>query len=176
MPEMPPAADVTTDLRHHSHPTGLIIGRFDPPHLGHSYMIDWAAERCDELVVFVNSRERDAVGGSLRAGWLDELHPSVTVIEVRHDLDTDFDDEALWAKWMALFRDHWPHPTGPHAVFSSDHYVDELARRFEAIPVVVDPERATVPVSATMVRTEPEKHLSQLAPPVRRWVEANWLS
>ena len=24
------------------YPTGLIVGRFDPPHLGHSFMIDQA--------------------------------------------------------------------------------------------------------------------------------------
>ncbi|MSX77247.1 MAG: adenylyltransferase/cytidyltransferase family protein, partial [Actinobacteria bacterium] len=34
------------------HATGLIIGRFDPPHLGHSYMIEWALQHCEQLVVF----------------------------------------------------------------------------------------------------------------------------
>ncbi len=158
------------------HPTGLIIGRFDPPHLGHSFMIDWAAERCDRLVVFVNSSsERDTAPGELRAAWLAEIHPGVDVIEIRHDLATDFGDEELWRRWMALFRDRWPHPGGPDAVFSSDPYVDELARRFGAAAVTVDPERAAVPISATQIRTEPADHLDHLAPPVRAWVEANWL-
>lgn len=157
------------------YPTGLIVGRFDPPHLGHSFMIERAAEQVDELVVFVNSRRTDAVDGALRAGWLAELHPHVTVLEVRHDLDTDFDDEALWARWMALFRSHWPLDDGPHAVFSSDHYVGGLADRFGAVAVVVDPDRTAVPVSATMVRTAPAEHLHRLAPPVRAWVAAHWV-
>ena len=158
------------------HPTGLIVGRFDPPHLGHSYMIERAAERCTRLVVFVNSSaERDAAPGDLRAGWLAELHPEVEVREVRHRLHTDFDDEELWGQWMELFRRHWPHDEGPHAVFSSDPYVDELAQRFGAEAVVVDAERATVPISATMVRTAPASHLDRLAPNVREWVAANWL-
>lgn len=156
--------------------TGLIVGRFDPPHLGHSFMIERAARRCDRLVVFVNSRvDRDAVPGELRAGWLDELHDDVVVTEVRHELDTDFDDEALWAQWMALFRARWPFEDGPHAVFSSDPYVDELARRFGADAVVVDPDRREVPISATMVRESPADHLHRLAPPVRAWIEAHWL-
>jgi len=51
-----------------------------------------------------------------------------------------------------------------------------LARRFGAEAVGVDPGRVTVPVSATMVREAPADHLDRLAPPVRAWVEANWLA
>jgi NadR type nicotinamide-nucleotide adenylyltransferase len=164
------------DASVHRHATGLIVGRFDPPHLGHSYMIDWAAARCDRLVVFVNSSAaRDTAPGSLRAGWLAELHPDVTVLEVRHRLGTDFDDEELWLQWMALFRDHWPHAQGPDAVFSSDGYVVELASRFGAAHVVVDADRAEVPISATQIREHPGDHLDRLAPIVRVWVESNWL-
>ena len=157
-------------------PTGLIVGRFNPPHLGHSYLIEWSAERCECLVVFVNTRDGEAVPGELRAAWLAELHPDVTVVEVRHDLRTDFDDEELWGRWMDLFRRSWPHEDGPHAIFSSDPYLDELARRFGAAAVVVDPERQAVPISATMVREAPAEHLHRLATPVRRWVEAHWLA
>jgi cytidyltransferase-like protein len=159
-----------------SPPTGLIVGRFDPPHLGHSFMIDWAAQRCDRLVVFVNTRDGEAAPGRLRAGWLAELHPHVTVVQVAHELDNDWDDEDLWARWIALFRHHWPHDVGPHVVFSSDGYISELARRLGADAVVVDADRATVPISATMIRTAPAEHLHRLAPPVRGWVEATWLS
>jgi NadR type nicotinamide-nucleotide adenylyltransferase len=155
--------------------TGLIVGRFDPPHLGHSFMIEWAAERCDRLVVFVNTRAGEAAPGHLRAAWLSELHPDVGVVQVEHELENDWDDEDLWARWIALFRQHWPHEVGPHVVFSSDSYISELARRLGAEAVVVDAERATVPISATMIRTAPRDHLHRLAPPVRRWVEVTWL-
>jgi len=155
--------------------SGLIVGRFNPPHLGHSYMIDWAARRVDRLVVFVNTRDGELVPGELRAAWLAELHPNVTVVEVRHDLDTDFGNEELWAKWMALFRSRWPHESGPDVIFSSDPYVDGIAARFGAEPVVVDADRVTVPISATQIREAPADHLDRLAPPVRLWVQANLL-
>lgn len=156
--------------------TGLIVGRFDPPHLGHSFMIDWAAERCRRLVVYINSSaDRDTAPGALRAEWLTSLHPHVDVREVKHSLGTDFDDQDLWAKWMALFRSHWPHEDGPHAVFSSDDYVGELAARFDATSIVVDADRENVPISATQIRESPGDHLHHLADPVRDWVVANWL-
>jgi HTH-type transcriptional repressor of NAD biosynthesis genes len=157
------------------HRTGLIVGRFNPPHLGHSFMIDWARDRVERLVVFVNTRDGELVPGDLRARWLAELHPDVTVVEVRHDLDTDFDDEALWARWMALFRHKWPFEDGPHAVFSSDAYVSGIADRFGAVAVVVDPDRVAVPISATQIRQAPADHMDRLAPPVRSWVQANLL-
>jgi NadR type nicotinamide-nucleotide adenylyltransferase len=174
-----PNATRTTRLRDDGsvrYATGLIIGRFNPPHLGHSYMIDWAAERCDRLVVFVNTREGELVPGHLRAGWLADLHPQVSVVQVAHDLPTDMSDPDLWVRWMDLLRSRWPLDDGPHVVFSSDPYVDELARRFGADAVIVDPERATVPISATEIREQPAAHLHRLAPPVRAWVEANLLA
>jgi NadR type nicotinamide-nucleotide adenylyltransferase len=156
--------------------TGLVIGRFDPPHLGHSFLIEQAAAGVDRLVVFVNSSAaRDAAPGELRARWLAELHPDVTVVELVHDLATDFGDEDLWRRWIELFRDRWPLETGPDVVCSSDPYVAELARRLGAEPVVVDADRVNVPISATMVRDDPAAHLAMLAPPVRAWVEANWV-
>ena len=153
--------------------TGLIVGRFHPPHLGHSWFIDEAARRCRRLVVFVNTREGETVPGELRARWLAELHPNVTIRQVAHNLDTDWNDEELWAKWIALFRSCWPHDIGPHAVFSSDPYVDELARRLGARAVIVDEPRVNVPISATQIRNDPLGNLGMLAPAVREWVETN---
>lgn len=156
--------------------TGLIVGRFDPPHLGHSHMIEWASERTDRLVVYVNSSfSRDTVPGELRATWLAEAHPAVEVRVVRHTLATDWNDEDLWSRWIALFRDHWPHEAGPHAVFSSDAYVSGIADRLDAEAVTVDPDRTTVPISATQIRDEPAAHLDKVAPSVRQWIESNWL-
>jgi nicotinamide mononucleotide adenylyltransferase len=151
------------------------VGRFCPPHLGHSHLIESAGAHVDDVVVFVNTREGEPVPGELRAAWLAELHPDVTVVEVRHDLDTDFDDEGLWQQWIALFKERWPLDVGPDVYFSSEAYGAEIARRLGARAVDVDPERVAVPVSATMIRENPRAHLSQLAPPVRAWVEAHLL-
>lgn len=151
--------------------TGLIVGRFCPPHLGHSHLIETAADQVDHLVVFVNTRSTEPIPGDLRAGWLAELHPDVTVVEVRHDLDTDFADQELWDRWMVLLRAHWPLRDGPDLVFSSEGYGSELAVRLGARGVAVDPARDAVPISATQIREAPLEHLDFLAPAVRGWVE-----
>ena len=138
-------------------------------------MIDWARERCDDVVVFVNTRDGETFPGDLRAHWLQTLHPEVSVVRVAHDLHNDWNDEELWAKWIALFRSRWPLAVGPHVVVSSDFYISVLARRLGAEPLVCDPERANVPISATAIRNDPATHLSRVAPVVREWIEANYL-
>jgi len=139
-------------------------------------MIDWASQRCQQLVVFVNTRTDELVPGHLRAAWLADLHPDVLVVEVAHALETNFDDESLWAQWMALLWARWPLDDGPEVVFSSDPYVDRLADHFGAEAIVVDAARNAVPISATQIRQAPADHLDRLAPAVRQWVEANLLA
>ena len=86
------------------HATGLIVGRFDPPHLGHSFMIDWAAQRCEQLVVFVNSStSADTAPAELRPGWLAALHPAVAVREFRPHLWHARADYEPWARELASF-------------------------------------------------------------------------
>jgi len=106
---------------------------------------------------------------------LQQLHPEVLVVEVVHELDNDWNDEELWAKWIALFRSKWPHSEGPHVVVSSDFYISELARRLDAEALVCDPDRVNVPISATLIRNDPAAHLSKVAPVVREWIETNYL-
>ena len=158
------------------HRSALIAGRFDPPHLGHSYMIEWTRERCSDVVVYVNTKDGEAAPGHLRAQWLAELHPGVTVVRVEHSLHNDWNDEELWKKWIDLYRAMWPLADGPEVVVSSDFYISELARRLGAEALVCDPDRVNVPISATLIRNDPSAHLEKLAPVVRRWVEQNWLS
>ena len=139
-------------------------------------MIEWTRERCSDVVVYVNTKEGEAAPGRLRAQWLAELHPGVTVVRVEHSLHNDWNDEELWKKWIDLYRAMWPLADGPEVVVSSDFYISELARRLGADALVCDPDRVNVPISATLIRNDPSSHLEKLAPVVRRWVEQNWLS
>src|SRR5438309_8074823 len=128
--------------------TGLVIGRFCPPHLGHSHLIEQAAAQVDRLTVIVFSKDEEPVPGDLRAGWLQALHRDVAVVNIHTDLVTNWDDEATWQRWIDLIRTAVPE--GPDVVFSSEPYGHELAQRLGAVDRVVDPERAAVPVSASM--------------------------
>ena len=53
--------------------TGVVIGKFYPPHRGHKYLIDAAAARVEQLTVVVCGKLEQLLPGELRAAWLREI-------------------------------------------------------------------------------------------------------
>jgi HTH-type transcriptional regulator, transcriptional repressor of NAD biosynthesis genes len=52
---------------------GFILGKFLPPHNGHKYLIDFARNYADELVVQVGTLKREPISGELRFQWMKEM-------------------------------------------------------------------------------------------------------
>lgn len=150
--------------------TGLVVGKFYPPHAGHHALIDAAAAACDRVIVVVAPSSGETVPLDLRVRWLREAHPDhVHVVGVYDDHPVDYADPAVWDLHTAVFRE--AAGTGRvDAVFSSEAYGAELARRFGAVAVTVDEAREGVPVSGTAVRADPVAHWDRLGPGVRAWL------
>jgi NadR type nicotinamide-nucleotide adenylyltransferase len=94
-----------------------------------------------------------------------EVHPDVRVLGAVDDVPMDLNDPAVWDAHLAVFRGAVPERVD--AVFSSESYGQELARRFGAESVCVDPGRTVFPVSGTAVRKDPVGCWDFLEPPVR---------
>lgn len=152
---------------------GLVIGKFYPPHAGHHHLIDTAAARCARVSVVVAASTAESIPLALRATWLREAHPQagVTIAPVVDDVEIDYDDPEIWSAHVEVFRHALAlaHGGTPEidAVFSSEKYGPELARRFGAVHVDVDPDRERFPVSGTMVRHDPAACWRWLSPGVR---------
>jgi HTH-type transcriptional repressor of NAD biosynthesis genes len=145
--------------------TGLVIGKFMPPHTGHLHLMATAQRQVDALTVILFSKPHEPIPGALRLAWLRELLPTVSVLHVDRDHEVDFDNRDAWHFWVSAIRDVLP--SEPTLVFSSEAYGDELARRLGARHVLLDPERRRVPVSATQIRARPLAHWEYIPPPVR---------
>ncbi len=145
--------------------TGLIIGKYMPPHAGHQYLVEFALRQVNTLHLVIFSKTAEPLPGTLRAAWLRELFPPVQVHHLHLDRPVNFDDEAAWDYWIGAIRSVLP--TGPDLVFTSEPYGDELARRLGARHVLVDAARAAVPISATQIREQPLAHWQHLPAPVR---------
>ena len=136
---------------------GLVIGKFYPPHAGHHRLIDAAAQACDEVSVVVAPSRVESIPLAERLTWLREVHSGsghVRFVGVYDDHPIDYGDPVAWDAHCATFQA----AAGDvrfDAVFSSEPYGDELARRFGARHVCVDPLRLGVPVSGTPRRSGP---------------------
>jgi NadR type nicotinamide-nucleotide adenylyltransferase len=152
----------------HAETTGLVLGKFMPPHTGHLHLIACAAEQVDRLWVIVLSRAGEPIDGDLRCRWLEELTgPHTRILHVADDYPTDYTDPDVWRKWRRTIRAVLP--TGPDLVFSSEDYGNQLAELLGAEHVMVDPARTHVPISATRIRRDPMGCWRYLPEPVRSW-------
>ncbi|MGN6605559.1 MAG: hypothetical protein ACTHMS_00920 [Jatrophihabitans sp.] len=145
--------------------SGLLIGKFYPPHAGHHRSIRAAAARCDRFTVLVMSSAAETLSLADRIAWLRDEHPDVDVVGIPCDAPLDVTDEQVWTAQVACMRAALRHRgTRPvDAVFCGDAYGDELAARFGAKAVRLDREGC----SATAVRRDLAGHWDQLAPATR---------
>ncbi|HEY7992581.1 MAG TPA: AAA family ATPase [Candidatus Eremiobacteraceae bacterium] len=141
---------------------GLVVGKFHPPHRGHSFLIETAKTQVDDLTVFVCGRQDQAIPAGLRAQWLRAAHPGVEV-RVVDDILKDDDSEA-WAAYCRTLLDY-----APDAVFTSELYGDDFARFLECEHVCVDLHRRAYPCSASEILSSPLAHGHFLAPRVRAY-------
>jgi HTH-type transcriptional regulator, transcriptional repressor of NAD biosynthesis genes len=142
---------------------GLIIGKFYPPHRGHKYLIEYATARCRELTVILCHKETETIPGMRRAEWLQRIHPTVRVLVIEDNKLAD-DDSKGWAQFTLDILGY-----RPDAVFTSESYGDPYAAYMGTVHILVDRERTHVPISATMVRSDPMKYAEFLEPCVRAY-------
>ena len=148
--------------------SGLILGKFLPPHAGHLHLIDAARGMVDELTVLVCSLAREPIAGAQRVAWLRELVPGVRVLHLDEELPSEpAQHPRFWELWTAAIRRVLGFD--PEVVFTSEGYGDELARRLGARHVMIDRARATVPTSGTAIRQDPMVHWEHIPAPVRPW-------
>jgi NadR type nicotinamide-nucleotide adenylyltransferase len=149
--------------------SGLILGKFLPPHRGHMELVRAALERVGEggaLTILVCSRRDEPIPGALRCAWMRELAPAARVLAITDEnpaLPEEHPD--FWEIWVESIRRVLPQE--PDFVFAGEPYGVELARRLGAEPVIVDRTRSAYRTSATEIRADPLGRWDELLPPVR---------
>jgi HTH-type transcriptional regulator, transcriptional repressor of NAD biosynthesis genes len=140
--------------------TGIVIGKFYPPHRGHSLVINTGLTQVDRLTVIVCEKDDQNISGAQRAAWLKEIHPQAEVRVIPDIVDTD--DSEGWAKYTVEQLGYVP-----DVVFTSEDYGEVYARFMGSRHVMVDKERQTVKCSARFIRENPLSFWDYLEPCVR---------
>lgn len=136
---------------------GLTLGKFAPLHKGHQYMFDTALQEVDELIVVIYDTQVTAVPLHIRANWIRRLYPQVRVIEAWDGPDGYSDDREHEVREEQYILGLLNGEQVTH-FYSSEFYGEHMSRALGAVDRRVDEARCHVPVSATMIRSDPYKH------------------
>lgn len=146
--------------------TGMLLGKFMPPHLGHQFLVDFARGFVDDLTVMVCSLRSDAISGEQRFSWMREMFPGTRVVHHFDNIPQAPEEHPeFWRLWREAIRGFIP--SGPDFVFASEAYGERLASELGARFVPVDISRSLVPVSGTEIRQHPLAHWRFIPPCVR---------
>lgn len=140
---------------------GATIGKFNPFHLGHHHLITEAKGRVDHLAVLSCSRDDQDIPGAVRAGWIREMHPDVTVYEVVDDLP---EGPEPWARRTIEVLGR-----APDLVFTSESYGAEYAALMGARHVAVDESRIRFSISGRDLRADLAGYWGMLTPPAKAY-------
>lgn len=139
---------------------GVVVGKFNPPHLGHLHLVEFAAARVGELYVILGDRADQSIAAADRAAWLTDAAPAnVNVLITPDDLPAENEP---WAERALEIL-----PAAPEVTFTSEPWGEGWAAAMGAQHVLVDQERGTVPISATRIRSDVGTHFQWLVPAAR---------
>lgn len=150
--------------------TGMVLGKFLPPHLGHQYLIDFARHYVDQLTLVVGTLEQEPIPGALRFDWMRELYEGTGVRVVHLDKElpqAPEEHEDFWKIWEDSLRPLLPQSLD--YVFASEDYGWKLAEVLDATFVPVNILRSAIPVSGTAIRDQPLQNWQYLPRPVRSY-------
>lgn len=176
-------------------PVGLAVGKFYPPHAGHSKLIKTMLDECPIGLVAVCYSSVENIDVKDRIAWLKDEHPRATFFPVFDDTPVEYTDQtwgwfldALMAGLDTVCGESYIYPYQvpyPDVVYSGEHYAPEFAERLDARyedrvfrDEPIFPAQGTVThrmldrsvepsASASSFRADPLRHWDELIPAAR---------
>lgn len=146
--------------------TGVILGKFMPPHEGHLALIRTASYLVDRLTIILATSDSDPIPPAIRKSWMEELFPDAVVI-VQNTGETALPaDHPDWARIIRGF-----HPEPIDRVVGSEAYVVDLAAALGAQHFILDPMWMAFPANSSEIRREPFEHWNSIPGPVRPYYQ-----
>lgn len=146
---------------------GFVLGKFCPLHRGHMLLIQRAIDSCETVYIVVDNIMDEVIPVRRRMEWVSQEFPGTVVLTQESPLPQDPSESTdFWNIWRQALLKILPHPI--HAIFASEKYGERLAKELSATFVMVDPDRHTVPISATTLRNDLLGNWQYLAPVAQR--------
>lgn len=138
--------------------TGIFLGKFAPLHDGHRHVIDTALDEVDDLIVMpYTAPDTTDIPLTTRADWIRDLYPNVGVLPAWNGpTETGYTDE-LKQKHERYVEERLDGRDVTH-FYSSEPYGAHMSEALDAVDRRIDPDRDTVPISATQIRADPYRN------------------
>jgi len=150
----------------------LVLGKMYPLTNGHLYLIDTAISKSEMVHVIMTHNPLQSIPGEVRFEALKAIygeHPKVKLYSLSdeglpaHDNECETLDE-FYSYWVPLV---YSQVDELDAVFTSESYGEDFSRYLGIQHVLVDKERVKVPISGTLVRSNPFKHWNFIPDPMK---------
>jgi len=139
--------------------TGIIIGKFAPLHQGHLFLLASALAKVDHLIVLVYDVPfMTRVPVEVRMGWIQKIYPQIEAINAGIGPKEVGDSPEINKLHIDYAKSKLPSGAKIDFVFSSEDYGRFLADALGAENILVDKDRANVPISAGVIRRNPENY------------------
>ncbi len=144
---------------------GLTLGKFAPFHKGHQLLIETAISEVDDLIVLIYDDPILNISLPIRANWIREIYPNVTVIEGANSPN----DSGYTPEIMKIQEEYVLSVIGTLKIshfYSSEPYGAHMSTALNAINRQVDVSRRIIPISATKIRENPFQYKEFVHPKV----------
>ena len=136
---------------------GLVPGRFAPLHKGHEFLINYALQKADKVIVMIFDTSDTCVPLEIRANWIKTLFPTVEVIQAKNCPDGHkyaYENGVECEIIQNEFIEKKLNNNRVDYVFHSTQYGDCVSSFLGAQSINVDFDRNMVPISGTMIRND----------------------
>jgi len=146
--------------------TGVILGKFIPPHEGHVALVRTASYLVDRLTIVLSASNNDAISPAVRKDWMQTLFPNAVVIVANNRAKALPSDHPDWAQIIRGF-----HPEPIHRVIGSEGYIVDLARALNAQHFILDPMWMAFPANSVDILADPFRHWQSIPDYVRPYFQ-----
>lgn len=146
--------------------TGVILGKFMPPHEGHMALVRTASYLVDRLTIILSTSDSDPIEPAIRKKWMESLFPRAVVIVVNNGKTPLASDDPKWGPIIRGF-----HPETIDRVIGSEDYIVDLAKSLNAQHFILDPMWMAFPANSVDVRENPFAHWKSIPRYVRPYFQ-----
>ncbi len=145
---------------------GLIIGKFEPPHNGHLYLIDQSLNYCDVIHVMICYKKDDIIPGKFRyesLRYIYSINPNVYIYDVEHNLPNYPNESKSIDEFYNLWIEEiYKYIKKLDIVITSTSYGEEFSKYLKLDHILIGDGKfdesgvcRTIPISATAIRENP---------------------